>query len=351
MILTKNFGDTLNTKKRGRVEWNPSGKIQVFDTRRDTLIPLVGVEVCARRWFTTYTVFTNQEGNYYSPWGYDRPANYSLYFETWAFDVRSGTIVQAWIDGPKIDSPWNLDIAPNTLDAFYANVFRAAWRYNFGDIGGLIRPFFVGYAIKYAACDNVGISQGVNNGNWTVFGLNPNIRIYRFKSNGTDYSSDEIFSTTCHETCHTTHPLIMNLSYIQYGQVGTNIQESWAVAVEWFITQKEYRERGISDYSGPSYNVGASYPTNWGHQNWHPGGSLNNYSCVFIDLIDNFNQSTISINGQVGLVDNITGYTMSGIESGFLKHVYGYSSLRDQLKANKPNGVTDAQIDEMMNQY
>jgi hypothetical protein len=47
----------------------------------------------------------------------------------------------------------------------------------------------------------------------------------------------------------------------------------------------------------------------------------------------------------------VTGYTMSGIEGGFLKHVYGYNSLRSQLKANKPFGITDAQIDELMNQF
>lgn len=349
MIMTENYADTLNTKKikGGRVSWNPSGTIRVFDTRLQTLIPLIGVEVRARRWFTTYSLSTDVNGNYWSPWDFDRPANYSLYFQTWAFDVRTGTFGQAWIDGPKQDTPWNLDINDGT-DRFYAHVFRGAWRYNFGDVGGLHRPFLVGYAIKYAAYDESGNAQGVNLGNWTIFGINPNIKIYRFRSNGAEYSSDEIFSTTCHETCHTTHVMVMNAGYIQYSQVGANIAESWPVAVEWFITQKEYQERGIGNYSTPFYNVGGSFPIDWGHQRWLPGGSLNDYSCVFIDLIDNFNQGT---NGYGGLTDNVTGYTMSGIESGFLKHVYGYSSLTDQLKANKPSGVLDSQIDEMMNQY
>ena len=238
MVLTKNYADTLNTKKRGRTAWNPSGTIQVFDTRLNKLIPLIGVEVCARRWFTTYTVFTNQEGNYNSPWGFDRPANYSLYFETWAFDVRSGTIGQAWIDGPKQDSPWNLDITQNTLDAFYANVFRGAWRYFFGDIGGLRRP--VPLPIKYAAMNSGGGNQGFNIGSWSFFQANPNIFIYRF-DNGSDYNSDEIFSTTCHETAHSTHMNLMNVGLIQYSQVSHFIMESWPTAVEWFITQGGFK--------------------------------------------------------------------------------------------------------------
>ena len=350
MIMTKNYSDTLNTKKTkgGKVAWNPSGTIRVFDTRLQTLIPLVGVEIRARRWFTTHIVSTDQNGFYYSPWGFDRPANYSLYFQTWAFDVRTGTFGQAWIDGPKQDSPWDLDIQDG-VDRFYSHVFRGAYRYNFGDVGGLKRPYLVGFAIKYAAYDQSGQSQGVNIGNWSFFNINPNILIYRFNG-GVEYNSDEIFSTTCHETCHTTHVLVMNAGYIQYSQIIPEIYESWPTAVEWFITQKEYQERGIGNYATPFYVVGAGFPIERGHQRWRYGINQNYYSCVFIDLIDNFNQAG-QYQGFNTLTDNVTGYTMSGIESGFLKYVYGFSSLRDQLKANKPSGVTDAQIDEMINQY
>jgi len=34
-----------------------------------------------------------------------------------------------------------------------------------------------------------------------------------------------------------------------------------------------------------------------------------------------------------------------------LKHIYGLSSLAEQLKANKPAGVTDEQIDLLISQY
>ncbi|MFN8844493.1 MAG: hypothetical protein ACK5WV_12890, partial [Chryseotalea sp.] len=69
----------------------------------------------------------------------------------------------------------------------------------------------------------------------------------------------------------------------------------------------------------------------------------------FIDIVDNHNQVG-RFNG-TAITDNVQGYTLANIESGFLKHVYGFSSLREKLKDNKPAGVTDAQIDELLNQF
>lgn len=183
--------------------------------------------------------------------------------------------------------------------------------------------------------------------------MNPNIMIYRNNANtGNEYNTDELFSTACHETAHTTHWQVMNAGIIQYGQVSESIRESWAVGVEWFITQKEYKEHGISNYATATYDVSASYPIRFGYQYW-PINSPKEYSCVFIDLVDSFNQNRIYFNsyGTSTLNDTITGYTLAVIESAFLKHVYGLSSLREKLKANKPAGITDAQIDTFMDNF
>ena len=131
----------------------------------------------------------------------------------------------------------------------------------------------------------------------------------------------------------------MNGGIIQYSQVSTFIIESWPVAVEWFITSKEYKERGIPDYGGPFYQVGASYPIDRGHQDWKRDtpGYNNDYSPVFIDLVDNFDQ----FDYYPGSPDDIiTGYTLAGIESTFLKHVYGRSSLTRELSNNWPSGAS-----------
>ncbi|MCY7357274.1 MAG: hypothetical protein LH609_07340, partial [Rudanella sp.] len=214
------------------------------------------------------------------------------------------------------------------------------------------RPLW-GSPTKYAAFDQGGSSQGAFIGNWSVFQTNPNILIYRSSPGNVEYQSDEIFSTTCHETAHLTHILEMNAGAIQFLQVSARIRESWAIGVEWLITQMEYRERGIPNDSDPFYNVNAGFPTRFAHQNWRygmQGGTLDDYTCLFIDLVDNHNQAG-QFGGITTLTDNVSGYSLATIESTMLKHVYGIGSLRDELKNNKAPGVTDAQIDELINQF
>ncbi len=95
----------------------------------------------------------------------------------------------------------------------------------------------------------------------------PDISIWRYKSSGVERASDEIFSTAFHETAHSAHVNAMN-GWIQFVSVKLHLIESWAVAVEWMITQKEYRERGIADYAGSDYDLNntISYPISRAYQ-------------------------------------------------------------------------------------
>ena len=355
MVLTQNYSDTITADLRfARTTFNPNGTVRVFDTRLNTMVPLQGVKMRARRWFDVREAITDANG-WYQTSGFKKAANYSLIFETDGFDVRTGTFGQATIDGPKQSSSWNVDLWDGT-NRLYGHVFRGAWKYFYGNIGGLSRPksiFDSGtlfkQKLKYAAMDKVGAAQGVNIGNWSFYGTNPNIYVYRYNKDGIEYASDEIFSTTCHETCHTTHWQLMNGEFIQYWQVNTFIAESWPVGVEWYLTSMEYRSRGIADYGTETYKITASYPLDRAYQLWTK--SINpDYTSVFIDLVDGFNQNVQWGNSSLPN-DSVTGYTLAGIESNFLKHAYGQGSLTDQLKNNKPAGVTDAQIDLLMNSY
>jgi hypothetical protein len=49
-------------------------------------------------------------------------------------------------------------------------------------------------------------------------------------------------------------------------------------------------------------------------------------------------------------MDSVTGYTASKLNE-ILLGSYGWLSLTTQLKANKPIGVTDAIIDQLMLRY
>lgn len=68
---------------------------------------------------------------------------------------------------------------------------------------------------------------------------------------------------------------------------------------------------------------------------------------VYIDIIDNHNELGINyaFRGTGTVNDQVSGYSLAFIESELLKHIYGLASLADELKAHKPIGVTDAQLD------
>ncbi len=221
------------------------------------------------------------------------------------------------------------------------------------NIDGLKRPI-PGQKIKISAYDkNNDKSNGDNWGDWDATGLFPDIRIWRIV-NGRERETDEIFSTTVHELAHTTHIQSMNGAQIQFLQVSNVIVESWAVALQWHITSIEYRERGIFNYGAPNFFNGVDgFRVNFGYQYWNQNIGTD-YTSLFIDLVDNNNQAgqNFAPTNRIGTItDLVNGYTLNSIESGFLKHVYGLSSLREKLKENRPSGVTDDQIDQLLDQY
>ncbi len=348
-IQTNNFDDTVkNLDRTGKIaNYTPAGQIRVMDTRLNQLIGLEGVELRARRWFTTYTGRPNFSGNYTVNGSFSRPCNYSMWFTTNHYSVREHLFGLTYhIDGPKQSSNWNRDIHDG-YGRFEAHIFRGAYRYHYGFIDGLQRPYRPsGNRTIYVGKDQSKDWSGVN---YIVF---PILKIARYNGKY-EYQSDEVFSTTCHETGHTSHVIKMNAGIIQYSQVSTQLQESWAVGVEWWLTKLEYKNtRGITNYGDWNYSVGVQYPNQYGYQYWNKT-SEPTYTNLSINLIDSYNElgqnflgyGTGTTNDQVG------GYTFANIENNILKHAYGLSSLATKLKANKPTGVTDTQIDLLLSNY
>lgn len=329
---------------RAKSRWTPSGRITVYDTRLKKYIPVAGVKVQARRWFDIETAITNADGSFRMNDSFKKDVQYRLVWQRDRFDIRSGTFGQAIIHGPKKRGEWNLQIEPKSMNFHYAHVFRAAMRYYYGDIGGLKRP---GFRLKYSVFNKRGNHMARNIGNWSAFGINPNILIYRYSStDGSENDSDEMFSVTCHETAHTTHMEVMRGGVVQFSQVSETIRESWAIGVEWYITQLEYKEWGIKNYADASYDVNVSYPTHHGFQFWNRDRS-ETLTSLFIDLVDTNNQKGQRFsNYKTGSVDDrISGYSFSEIETKVLKNTYGLSSLSQNLKINKSPEISDANID------
>jgi hypothetical protein len=342
---TGNFQDTIVAIKANspQASYHPGGKIQVWDTRLQQYIGLEGVDMRARRWFTTHHARTDFWGNYQMEDTFKNPCNYSLWFSQENFVVREHLIaLTAWIDGPKQKANWNVDISTG-YDRFISHIFRGAYRYHYGFIDGLQRPFRPSgnRTIYLAKDDNLG-EQGVN------YMLVPWLYISRYGYKG-EYDSDEIFSTTIHESAHTSHYTKMP-NWLQYTLISGQLQESWAISVEWWLTKLEYKNtRGIFNYGDWDYDFGVVYPNNQGYQKWTLGTDSKNTN-IYINIIDDFNDQVLF--QFVGTPDdNVHGYTLSQIESTMLKNIYGLYSLGQQLKANKPAGVTDADIDKLISYY
>lgn len=82
-------------------------------------------------------------------------------------------------------------------------------------------------------------------------------------------------------------------------------------------------------------------------------GEDEKYTSLFIDLVDDHNQ--VGRFNNTAINDSVAGYNLATIESTFLHEVHGIDTwvgpLRKSLKNNKPGGVTDSQIDGLLNQF
>lgn len=342
--ITRNYQDTLKSDKgiSQKKSYHPGGKIQIFDTRLNKLIGLEGVDMRARRWFTTLHAQTDFWGNYRMADTFKRPCNYSLWFSQSDFTVKPHLIdLTAWINGPKQKEDWNVDINDG-YNRFIGHVFRAAYRYSYGFIDGLKRP----YSLASPRIWYIGVDDDMGNSGNNYIAV-PVLRISRYHNGNIEYDSDEVFSTTCHETAHTSHARHMVLAALSFFTVSFWLQESWAIGVEWWVTKLEYKNtRGIPNYGDWSYLAPVQDPNYRAYQEWTHSYDWK-YTNVYINIIDDFNEKALFNTTD----DNVKGYTLAYIDENMLRHIFTLKTLRKQLKAHKPNGVTDADIDKLLSYY
>ena len=290
----------LEPQTRGRSKWRPAGRITAYDNIVGGAIPLHYVRVRARRWFTTHIGYTNADGYYSCNGRFKRPANYSIAWETSRWDIRDGNIVQAYYNGPKKTGNWDLYISANK-SIRYATIHRALYRFYFGNTNGLKRPTNTRKEkIAYLHKKGDGIN-GDYNRQWGM-GVWSDIRIYGQGSNGWREMS-EIYSTTSHELGHAAH---YTTNRKTFGKSKTNLIESWARCVQYILTNQEYKELGV-------FNKLPDYPeNNYNFQVWYKGYS--NYTPLFIDLIDDFNQRTHQGNNAIYPDDEIHDMPVSVVQ-------------------------------------
>ena len=302
MYLTGNLDSDSDTSTQSVAgtnssssRWTPSGRITAYDNIANAQIPLEGVKVRARVWFTTHTGITDADGYFTCDGTFKKPANYCIKWERAYWDIREGDAGQAYYNGPKQTGEWNLAIASDTPKSLaYTAIHRGMHRIYYKDLEGLAEPnknsaVKIKIAYHHKNCGSV-IGEHYNNW-WHNIGIAPRIKIYGLNDCYEQFDVFEIFSTTCHELGgHAVHKY--NCPF--YSSLGTKYKEAWAMFAEYYLTYLEYRDLGV-------LNNFTKYPQNgyvlrdydFNGQNWHKYDTSNNrylYPPIFIDVFDDYNQ-------------------------------------------------------------
>ena len=162
VLFGKTNRDSNSTVNQKPVEENCQKAIYKTVTKTVANLPLVGAKVRARRWFTTKTAITDNKGYFRVNYSFGGEVNYEIIWERSHWDIRDGNLTQAFLNGPKQSSPWNLTINFGK-SLRYATIHRACYRYFYDNIGGLKRPnVWTRLKINYNDGEGTGINWGTN---------------------------------------------------------------------------------------------------------------------------------------------------------------------------------------------
>lgn len=297
--LTGNLEFSSEGSQNRSQYWVPSGRIMAYDNILQDYVPLENVKVVAYRWFWSSVAYTDSQGYFQCPNSTNKYVKYRIKWESNRWDIRDGTFGQAnYNDNQKRYNSWELFIPfDNYKSIRYAVIHRALNRMYYGNNIGVSRPDnFRKEKISYYH------KNGSVYGDYShqlLLGVGPDIRIYG-KYNNQFRSLSEIYSTVSHELGHLSHYTNSRNKYIN----STNfILESWARCVQYALTYKEYEELnalylldpiiGIDLPGGFNQSIPMVEPdSQYNFQNWSSlwEGEAYDYSPLFIDLIDTYNQ-------------------------------------------------------------
>lgn len=320
------IGSSLTAKSK----WTPAGRIQVWDDKITGWIGVEGIEVRARRWFTTHKGKTDFYGKYSCNGRFRRDANYSIEWETYEYSIRSNGHGQASFNGPKRRGDWNMNFEDNSLQQFYSFIHLAAYRYYYKDIQGLKRPptnSFWKTQMKISGMNENGRAFHNKDRRW--LGINSRIYLYRYENN-TNVSVERLYNTTFHELAHASH---WEVRKGNWSSTEDKLKESYALGVAWMLTRLRYPSH--NDYSNLTFN-------------WIKTDGENKYTPLFIDLMDYQNQG---IGNTIRAFDEVDGFTMQRLE-----YVLGRCKNLEELKVQlayyfNSSNSTSTEINDLFVQY
>lgn len=304
-------------------KWRPSGSVKVEDdhyTNMRNITTYFSVKNCEVTvlkwgWLRVESGITNQDGNFITGTTYTTHVHYNVKFTDFGrVKVRSGNffdIANYKSDSHKrraLDAKFNR----NTKMQFYALVNNAAW-----DYFDRVVPT---YQINNPQTIDISAHWEGNDKSNYVFGGIPfrsEVKVSRNK-NGVYRGSDGIYAVVIHEMTHKGHYRMDNGAFgIFGGSKALFFRETWAKCVERQATNDKYTQWFVGFNIGPyvaSYLVGTTLPVRtWdGDRQLRTVANQDEYSEVFIDLMDNFNQSTWN-----NTLPNeiVTGYTLNQIQT------------------------------------
>lgn len=310
-------------------------------------IPLEGITVRARRWFTTHEGMTDANGNFTCDGIFVRDANYSIKWERWDFDIRDGSYGQAYYNGPKQSGPWYLNIEQSLTPKSYlfAHIFRAAHTYYYkrsqwgikapprrdGILGSLNQRLHI------AGKDKSGRSHYYD---FNSFWQAAEVVVYSRSTSGISNDSREISGTSIHELAHASHWEIGYTTgqYVVDAIFGDpRLPESWAVGVEWRITNDVYSGYGIYNNIYQQRTISQIH----GDEGYTP---------LVIDLMDTNNQR-ISYGGNTNYPnDQVENYSLSQLENALIPSFGSWWSWRTIIKDMYAN-PTEVHVDYLFQTY
>lgn len=162
--------------------------------------------------------------------------------------------------------------------------------------------------------------QGNDKSNYWFGGVpfRSEVKVSRNK-NGVYRNSDGIYAVVVHELTHKAHYRMDNGAFgiSTSGKSKLFLRESWAVCVERQATNDKYQQL-FTQYGLGNYIASNLLNTTWTVRTWRGNEQqtlvvdLDEYSEVFVDLMDNINQNTIN---PALPQDNVSGYTLNQIQS------------------------------------
>lgn len=332
--------DNLDENTNGKVtlsSWTPAGRIRVLDNS-DTVTTWLGVEgvqVRARRWFTTHKGITNVNGQYTCNGSFKRDAKYSLDWERYDFALSDGWLNGAGIDGPKMRGNWDSDLqGRDNQQAFQAKVFMAAYHYYYKDIKSLSRPpenSIHKTQLRIRCHNEPDEDNGFHNPIRRFLGLGSAVHIYNQEIDSPSGNIRHIYATTIHELAHAAH---WNFSWGgHYTYCEDIVAESWARGVQWDLTRMvwptydivHYRKKLMDSEDDPKHY---------------------NYSGLVKDMID-FDNTLSDIPHTDG--DPVSDYLISQIERSLMGTRH-WNDWKNSLK-NTYNNATKTKLDSLFDAW